>query len=201
MDSLWARDPKLWGETYLQTSLNIRLTANPTPTAIFFLLTLPPLPPRPLRLICQHRLVLETLKPFPQDRKCFRMINGVLVERTVKDVMPALATNSEGLKKVLDDLVKQYKWQQEEMEKWKVCATLWSEFLFAASLTLRLTKASPGFTIMEFWKNADFIPVLEEEQHTGGAAVTCSFHLQLGPLWLLRTLACVEPYMSLITES
>lgn len=51
------------------------------------------------------------------------MINGVLVERTVKDVMPALATNSEGLKKVLDDLVKQYKRQQEEMEKWKVCAT------------------------------------------------------------------------------
>lgn len=67
----------------------------------------------------EHKLVLETLSPLPQDRKCFRMINGVLVERTVKDIMPALATNSEGLKKVLDDLVKQYKRQQEEMEKWK----------------------------------------------------------------------------------
>ncbi len=48
------------------------------------------------------------------------MINGVLVERTVKDVEPALRTNSEGLKKVLDDLVKQYKSKQDEMEKWKV---------------------------------------------------------------------------------
>ena len=48
------------------------------------------------------------------------MINGVLVERTVKDVVPALKTNSEGLKKVLDDLLKQYKAKQEEMEKWKV---------------------------------------------------------------------------------
>ena len=48
------------------------------------------------------------------------MINGVLVERTVKDVTPALQTNSEGLKKVLEELVKQYKRQQEEMEKWKV---------------------------------------------------------------------------------
>jgi prefoldin subunit 2 len=48
------------------------------------------------------------------------MINGVLVERTVNDVLPALATNSDGLKKVLDELVKQYKRQQEEMEKWKV---------------------------------------------------------------------------------
>lgn len=48
------------------------------------------------------------------------MINGVLVERTVKDVMPALQTNWDGLRKVLDELVKQYKRQQEDMEKWKV---------------------------------------------------------------------------------
>jgi len=66
------------------------------------------------------RLVLETLVPLPGDRKCFRMINGVLIERTVKDVIPALKTNSEGLSKVLEDLVKQYKSKQEEMEKWKV---------------------------------------------------------------------------------
>ncbi|KAL8711920.1 MAG: hypothetical protein Q9225_007035 [Loekoesia sp. 1 TL-2023] len=68
----------------------------------------------------EHKLVLETLTPLPGDRKCFRMINGVLVERTVKDVLPALQTNSDGLKKVLDELVKQYKRQQEDMEKWKV---------------------------------------------------------------------------------
>ncbi|CAP60438.1 uncharacterized protein PODANS_1_7330 [Podospora anserina S mat+] len=67
----------------------------------------------------EHKLVLETLQPLPEDRKCFRMINGVLVERTVKDVIPALQTNAEGLKKVLDDLVKQYKTKQDELEKWK----------------------------------------------------------------------------------
>lgn len=48
------------------------------------------------------------------------MINGVLVERTVKDVVPALKTNSEGLRKVLEDLVKQYNGKNAEMEKWKV---------------------------------------------------------------------------------
>lgn len=48
------------------------------------------------------------------------MINGVLIERTVQDVVPSLTTNAEGLSKVLEDLVKQYKRQQEEMEKWKV---------------------------------------------------------------------------------
>ncbi|KAL1906339.1 Cochaperone prefoldin complex subunit [Sporothrix stenoceras] len=67
----------------------------------------------------EHKLVLETLEPLPADRKCFRMINGVLIERTVQNVIPALKTNAEGLAKVLDDLVKQYKTRQEELEKWK----------------------------------------------------------------------------------
>jgi prefoldin subunit 2 len=49
------------------------------------------------------------------------MINGVLVERTVEDIAPTLQTNADGLKKILDDLVKQYKKTQDEMEKWKVC--------------------------------------------------------------------------------
>ncbi|KAK8197443.1 Prefoldin beta-like protein [Phyllosticta capitalensis] len=67
----------------------------------------------------EHKLVLETLEPLSGERKCFRMINGVLVERTVQEVVPALKTNSEGLKKVLDDLLKQYKSKQDEMDKWK----------------------------------------------------------------------------------
>lgn len=69
----------------------------------------------------ENRLVLETLEPLSGGRKCFRLINGVLVERTVKDVVPALKTNQEGLKKVLDDMVKQYKTKQDELDKWKVC--------------------------------------------------------------------------------
>ena len=68
----------------------------------------------------EHKLVTETLQPLPEDRKCFRLINGVLVERTVKDILPALKTNSDGLKQVLDELVKQYKGKQDEMDKWKV---------------------------------------------------------------------------------
>jgi prefoldin subunit 2 len=67
------------------------------------------------------RLVLETLEPLPGDRKCFRMINGVLTERVVEEVVPILKANSDGLKKTLEELVKQYKSRQDEMEKWKVC--------------------------------------------------------------------------------
>ena len=74
----------------------------------------------------QPRLVLDTLAPVPKERKCFRLINGVLVERTVGDVVPALETTAEGLKKVLEGLVKDYKKKQEDMETWKV-------FLFTGS--------------------------------------------------------------------
>ena len=49
------------------------------------------------------------------------MINGVLVERTVKDVLPTLKTNSDGLKQVLDKLLMEYKSKQDEMDSWKVC--------------------------------------------------------------------------------
>ena len=44
-------------------------------------------------LISIKRLVIETLKEVEKDRKCFRMIGGVLVERTVNEVLPALEQN------------------------------------------------------------------------------------------------------------
>lgn len=42
------------------------------------------------------------------------------MERTVEQVLPALQTNSDGLKQVLDELLKQYKSKETEMNKWKV---------------------------------------------------------------------------------
>lgn len=49
------------------------------------------------------RLVLTTLGDAytnEPDRKCFRMIGGVLVERTVKDVIPSLEMNRNGVSQV-----------------------------------------------------------------------------------------------------
>lgn len=40
-------------------------------------------------------LVIETLKDVDPTRKCFRLVGGVLVERTVKEVLPALESNKE----------------------------------------------------------------------------------------------------------
>ncbi len=44
--------------------------------------------------------MLKTLEPMPSDRKCYRLIGGVLVQQTVAEVRPAVESNAENLKKV-----------------------------------------------------------------------------------------------------
>lgn len=48
-----------------------------------------------------YRTVIETLKTVDADRKCFRLIGGVLCERTVKDVLPQLQENKEKFEKLI----------------------------------------------------------------------------------------------------
>ncbi|WBW72662.1 prefoldin subunit Pfd2 [Schizosaccharomyces osmophilus] len=67
----------------------------------------------------EHKLVNETLKPLNKDRRCFRMIHGVLVEQTVETVMPALHTNQEGIRKAMDALLEQYKELETEFTKFQ----------------------------------------------------------------------------------
>ncbi|KDE03816.1 hypothetical protein MVLG_05700 [Microbotryum lychnidis-dioicae p1A1 Lamole] len=60
----------------------------------------------------EHGLVIETLteaNATTPDRKCFRLVGGILVERTVADVLPALKTQLEQLKGVLGTLLGEYK--------------------------------------------------------------------------------------------
>jgi prefoldin subunit 2 len=40
-------------------------------------------------------LVTEALKEVDPERKCYRLIGGVLVESTVKEVLPALESNKQ----------------------------------------------------------------------------------------------------------
>ncbi|KDQ64405.1 hypothetical protein JAAARDRAFT_64262 [Jaapia argillacea MUCL 33604] len=70
----------------------------------------------------EHTLVLATLTEVLEtepDRKCFRLIGGVLVERTVKEVVPALQTNRDGIRKVVATLTDQYKSKEQEFDALK----------------------------------------------------------------------------------
>jgi prefoldin subunit 2 len=48
----------------------------------------------------EHSLVLETLRPLDAERRCFRLVGGVLVQRSVAEAMPAVARNMESLEEV-----------------------------------------------------------------------------------------------------
>ncbi|XP_038213857.1 prefoldin subunit 2 [Zerene cesonia] len=55
----------------------------------------------------EHKIVIETLQAVEPKRKCFRMIGGVLVERTVADVLPELEGNRERLPRAIQALNEQ----------------------------------------------------------------------------------------------
>jgi len=52
----------------------------------------------------EHVLVLEALKPLEGDRRCYRLVGGVLVERTAAEVLPAVQKNVEGMDEILKQL-------------------------------------------------------------------------------------------------
>ncbi|KAJ1679559.1 Cochaperone prefoldin complex subunit [Spiromyces aspiralis] len=65
----------------------------------------------------EHSLVIDTMKPLNADRKCFRLVNGVLVERTVKEVLPALEANRKGIKDVVEKLLEEYKKKEKAFKE------------------------------------------------------------------------------------
>ncbi len=47
--------------------------------------------------VAEHDLVIKSLDPLDGERKCFRLVGDVLVERTVADVLPAVRKNRDNL--------------------------------------------------------------------------------------------------------
>ncbi|XP_042563164.1 prefoldin subunit 2 [Clupea harengus] len=69
--------------------------------------------------INEHSLVIDTLKEVDPSRKCFRLMGGVLVERTVKEVLPALENNKEQIGKVLEVLNQQMQTKGRELTEYR----------------------------------------------------------------------------------
>ena len=69
--------------------------------------------------VSEHNAVIDTLKKVDGKRKCFRSVGGILVERTVQDVLPALENNKVQIQGVLERLEGQMKTKGEEIVKFK----------------------------------------------------------------------------------
>ncbi|TRY93530.1 hypothetical protein DNTS_022857 [Danionella cerebrum] len=69
--------------------------------------------------INEHSLVIETLKEVDPSRKCFRLVGGVLVERTVKEVLPALENNKEQISKIVESLNTQMQVKGRELTEYR----------------------------------------------------------------------------------
>eukprot|EP00594_Rhizosolenia_setigera_P011062 CAMPEP_0178969198 /NCGR_PEP_ID=MMETSP0789-20121207/18708_1 /TAXON_ID=3005 /ORGANISM="Rhizosolenia setigera, Strain CCMP 1694" /LENGTH=131 /DNA_ID=CAMNT_0020655275 /DNA_START=576 /DNA_END=971 /DNA_ORIENTATION=+ len=68
----------------------------------------------------EHKLVEETLAPLDPTRRAFRLIGGVLVERTVAEVLPSITSNKNNLDAVIKQLESRLDIKQKETAQWKV---------------------------------------------------------------------------------
>ncbi|CAK1585795.1 unnamed protein product [Parnassius mnemosyne] len=66
----------------------------------------------------EHKIVIETLQTVDKTRRCFRMVGGVLVERTVGEVLPELESNRERLPKAIQALNEQLARKGQEINEY-----------------------------------------------------------------------------------
>ena len=62
----------------------------------------------------EHELVMAALQPLDLERKCFRMIGNVVVERTVAEVLPAVEKNKDQIKGTIDTFTEMMSKKQQE---------------------------------------------------------------------------------------
>ncbi|GAB5030168.1 prefoldin subunit 2 [Nannochloropsis oceanica] len=74
----------------------------------------------------EHELVIQQLTPLDPSRKAYRLVGGVLMERTVAEVLPILKETASKLRTIvpqLDEaLVKKQKQTREWREKYNIRA-------------------------------------------------------------------------------
>lgn len=67
----------------------------------------------------EHQLVIDTLTPLDEGRKAFRLIGGILVERTVKDVLPDVQQNQMGVQEFLEKLAERMNGLEQQASAWQ----------------------------------------------------------------------------------
>lgn len=66
------------------------------------------------------RMVVDTLEPMDVGRRAYRLVGGVLVERTVGEVLPTVKANQEGIKQLIQQLGQTQAEKEKAAAEWKV---------------------------------------------------------------------------------
>lgn len=67
----------------------------------------------------QHRLVIENLSKLEPERKAFRLIGSVLVQRTVGEILPIVQINFDGIKELIVKLESNLASKDQERSEYK----------------------------------------------------------------------------------
>jgi prefoldin subunit 2 len=65
----------------------------------------------------EHELVINAIQNLNKDRKCYRLVGGVLVERTVGEVLPAVQKNRDNIVQTIQSLEKQLEEREKELNE------------------------------------------------------------------------------------
>lgn len=68
----------------------------------------------------EHEMVIKALTPMNSDRKCFRLIGDVLVERTVGETLPAVKQHKEKLTEIMKAYADGMKEQEKALSEFQV---------------------------------------------------------------------------------
>jgi len=68
----------------------------------------------------EHSLVVNTISKLDPNRRCFRQIGGVLVERTIKEVLPAVQKNLERIDGLIAKVTEQLKHKEKEADDYRI---------------------------------------------------------------------------------
>jgi len=74
-----------------------------------------------------HRLVIENLSKLEPERKAFRLIGGVLVQRTVGEILPIVQTNYEGIKELISKLEANLATKDKDRNDYKILHGIMSQ--------------------------------------------------------------------------
>eukprot|EP00027_Filamoeba_sp_ATCC50430_P014914 CAMPEP_0168569982 /NCGR_PEP_ID=MMETSP0413-20121227/16473_1 /TAXON_ID=136452 /ORGANISM="Filamoeba nolandi, Strain NC-AS-23-1" /LENGTH=127 /DNA_ID=CAMNT_0008602565 /DNA_START=35 /DNA_END=415 /DNA_ORIENTATION=+ len=70
--------------------------------------------------VTEHNLVIGAIEKLEPSRRCYRLIGGVLVERTVGEVLPAVQKNKEGIEEITKTLAEQMNKKAQEINDFVV---------------------------------------------------------------------------------